>query len=40
MARFGTDWAMQYTEAEVDAHKGKEWFDKKSIVDFADMPPL
>lgn len=39
MARFGTDWCMQYTEAEVDNHRGKEWFAKKSIVDFDDMPP-
>jgi len=40
MARFGRDWAMQYTGAEVENHKGKEWFIDKRIVDFEDMPPL
>lgn len=39
MARYGNDWAMQYTDAEVESHRGKEWFLKKSIVDFEDMPP-
>lgn len=39
-ARFGTEWCMQYTEGEVNVHRGKEWFSKKSIVDFEDMPPL
>ena len=39
-ARFGKEWSMQYTEAEVETHKTREWFIKKRIVDFEDMPPL